>query len=205
MSVFKVQSVVRHPAVFLPLPQVGTARFQSISLERWRALPLEERAPVRSAAMVDVVGEKFVALIVDTVHRQLRWYIAAPREWLWVLYDGMLECVTERARDTVVISAPFLGAQARRGDACDCESRQFLTETLAMPHPLAMRLLKADVEEGPDNASTPSSWPSSGPPGVAAGQSLLTAEGAVTLQGAPAVSGEDGDGDPITGVVVPSN
>jgi hypothetical protein len=36
-----------------------------------------------------------------------------------------------------------------------------------------------------------------------AGQSLLTAEGAVSLQGAPVVSGTDGDGDPVAGALVP--
>jgi len=198
MSVFKLKNVVQHSALFLPLPQVGTARFEPISLDRWRGLPLEERAPVRSAAMVDVVGHNFVALIVDTVHRQLRWRITAPREQLWILYDGMLECITGRDRDTVVISAPFIGADARHsgGGHIDCESPQFLTKTLAFS-------LVSVMDDGPDPNSTPSQWPSSGPPGMQAGLSLLTAEGAVTLQGAPVVTGTDDDGDPITGVVVP--
>jgi len=197
MSVFKMKNVVQHSAVFLPFPQVGTARFQPISLDRWRGLALEERAPVRSAAMVDVVGHNFVALIVDTVHRQLRWRITAPREQLWVLYDGMLECI-DRKRDTVVISAPFIGAEARRsgGGHIDCESPQFITKTLAFS-------LMSNLDGGPDPDSTPSQWPSSGPPGMDAGQSLLTAEGAVSLQGAPAVTGTDGDGDPINGALVP--
>lgn len=201
MSVFKMKNVVRHSAVFLPLPQVGTARFQPISLERWRALPLEERAPVRSAALVDVVGRNFVALIVDTEHRQLRWRITAPREQLWILYDGMLERITDRDRDTVVISAPFIGAEARRsdgGDHIDCESPQFLTRTLAFS-------LVSSMDGGPDPDSTPSQWPDSGPPGVSAGLSLLTAEGAVSLQGSPVVTGTDDDGEPISGVVVSSS
>jgi hypothetical protein len=197
MSVFKMKSVVQHPAVFLPLPQVGTARFRPISLDRWRELPLEDRAPVRSAAMVDVVGHNFVALIVDTAHRQLRWRITAPRDQLWVLYDGMLECI-DRKRDTVVISAPFIGAEARRsgGGHIDCESPQFMTRTLAFS-------ATSNLEGGPDPDSTPSQWPSSGPPGMDAGQSLLTAEGAVSLQGAPVVTGTDGDGDPVAGALVP--
>jgi hypothetical protein len=198
MSVFKVKNVVQHSAVFLPFPQVGTARFEPISLERWRRLSLEERAPVRSAAMVDVVGLHFVALIVDTVHRQLRWFITAPREQLWELYDGMLEGIADRKRDTVVISAPFLGAEARLPDGghIDCESPHFLTKTVGVR-------LVSNMDGGPDPDSTPSQWPSSGPPGMDAGQSLLTAEGAVSLQGAPAVAGTDSDGDPITGALVP--
>jgi hypothetical protein len=147
--------------------------------------------------MVDVVGHNFVALIVDTAHRQLRWRITAPRDQLWVLYDGMLECI-DRKRDTVVISAPFIGAEARRsgGGHIDCESPQFMTRTLAFS-------ATSNLEGGPDPDSTPSQWPSSGPPGMDAGQSLLTAEGAVSLQGAPVVTGTDGDGDPVAGALVP--
>lgn len=199
MSVSKVKNVVRHSALFLPLPQVGTQKFQPIALERWRALSVEERAPVRSAAMVDIVGRNFVALIVDTVQRQLRWLIVAPREQLWVLYDGMLDCHGGRSRGTVIVSAPFIGAETRRqADAghVDCESPQFMTQTLAF------HMSTGDGTPVPE-AATPSQWPTSGPPGAAAGQALLTAEGAVQLQDAPVVTVTDDSGDRTDGVVVP--
>jgi hypothetical protein len=198
MSVSKVKSVLQS-ALFLPLPKVGIQKFKPISLDRWRELPLDERAPVRSAAMVDVVGRYFVALIVDTVHRQLRWQIAAPREQLWVLYDGMLDCHGGRSRGTVIVSAPFIGDDTRRqgSDGSHCESPQFMTQTLAF------RMDSGTGDGGPIEESTPSSWPSGGPPGVAAGQALLTAEGAVTLQDAPVVTLTDSDGASTDGVAVP--
>jgi hypothetical protein len=203
MSVSKVKNVGRHSALFLPLPQVGTQKFQPIALERWRALAVEDRAPVRSAAMVDIVGPNFVALIVDTVHRQLRWLIVAPREQLWVLYDGMLDSHGGRSRGTVIVSAPFIGAEQRRqggdGGHVDCESPQFMTQALAFR-------IAPTGDGGPvEVAVVPSQWPTGGPPGVAAGQALLTAEGAVTLQDAPVVTVTDSDGDSTDGVVVPPN
>lgn len=199
MSVSKVKSAVRHSALFLPLPKVGIQKFRPITLDGWRELPLDERAPVRSAAMVDVVGRYFVALIVDTVQQQLRWQIVAPREQLWVLYDGMLDCHGGRSRGTVIVSAPFIGDETRRhgGDGGHCESPHFMTQTLAF------RMESLDGDGGPVTESTPSQWPSSGPPGVAAGQSLLTAEGAVSLQDAPVVTVTDSNGDSTDGVVVP--
>src|ERR1044071_293288 len=197
MSVSKVKSAVRHSALFLPLPKVGTQKFQAIALERWRELPLEERAPVRSAAVVDIAGRNFVALIVDPVQHQLRWLIVAPREQLWVLYEGMLDCHGGRSRGTVIVSAPFLGDETRRqgGDGSHCESPHYMTQTLSL------RMGSLDGDGGPVTESTPSSWPSGGPPGVAAGQALLTAEGAVTLQDAPVVTVTDSDGDSTDGVV----
>ena len=202
MSVSKVKSVVGHSALFLPLPQVETAEFQSISLDRWRALPLADRAPVRSAAMVDIVGRNFVALIVDTLQHQLRWRIVAPREQLWELYDGMLDTHGGRSRDTVIVSAPFIGAEARRqgggrGGHIDCESPQFMTQTLAF-HTESL-----GGDGTPTGNETPSQWPSSGPVGLMAGQSLLTAEGAVSLQGAPIVTVTDDSGTPTAGVIIP--
>jgi hypothetical protein len=200
MSVSKVKSVVGHPALFLPLPVVGAAKLKSIALDRWRELPLDQRAPARSAAMVDIVGHNFVALIVDTLQHELRWRIVGPREQLWALYDGMLDTHGGRSRDTVIVSAPFIGAEVRRqggGGHIDCESPQFMTQTLAF------RVESLGGGQAPTGNETPSQWPSSGPAGVVAGQSLLTAEGAVSLQGAPIVTVTDDSGNTTTGVIVP--
>lgn len=216
MSVSKVKSVVRHSGLFLPFPQVGIKKLKSISLDCWSKLPLADRAPERSAAMVDIVGCNFVALIVDTMQHELRWYIVAERERLWELYGGgILDVQGERSRNTVILSAPFIGADARRQggdyDHLHCKSQQFMTKTLAFHEKslkgdgatLAFREESLDSDGETEKSEVPSQWPSSGPSGVSASQSLLTAEGAVSLQGAPVVE-LTGDGVPTSkGVVVP--
>ena len=51
--------------VVFTLPSTGLDP-KPIGIQQWHGLPVDERAPVRSVAMVDVVGDRFLALVVDT-------------------------------------------------------------------------------------------------------------------------------------------
>ena len=76
-----------------------------IGIQQWHRLPVGERAPVRSVAMVDVVGDRFLALIVDTARGRELWLIVGHTSRLGLLYEGMLVNAHERA--TLVMSAPL--------------------------------------------------------------------------------------------------
>lgn len=117
--------------VVFTLPTAGLEP-QPIGIQQWHRLPVHERAPVRSVAMVDVIGDRFVALVVDTLHGKELWLIVGHTSRLSLLYDGML--VGSQERGTLVMSArlrsrlkpnPFLAGDADRGQPGDpdhCES-----------------------------------------------------------------------------------
>lgn len=118
--------------VVFTLPNAGLDP-QPIGIQQWYRLPLHERAPARSVAMVDVVGERFLALVVDTVRGSELWLIVGHISRLGLVYDGMV--VGSRERGTLVMSArlrsrlkplPFLDgdseAMTAGSDPDHCES-----------------------------------------------------------------------------------
>jgi hypothetical protein len=74
-----------------------------IQLKAWLELGDDERAPAHSIAMVEVTGDRFVAVVVDTGARTLRWQIADGLDHIALLYKGMQLGVP--ARDTRIVSA----------------------------------------------------------------------------------------------------
>jgi hypothetical protein len=74
-----------------------------IQLKAWLELAPDERAPVHAIAMVEVTGDRFTAVVVDTGARALRWQIADALDHIALLYKGMQVGVP--ARDTQIVSA----------------------------------------------------------------------------------------------------
>jgi hypothetical protein len=75
--------------LLLPLPTELRAP-DPIDIVRWYGLKPDERAPVRSVALFDVVGHKLFALIVDTVDGQPKWLVVGETSQLALLHDGVL-------------------------------------------------------------------------------------------------------------------
>jgi hypothetical protein len=90
--------------VVFPLPTEGL-KPEPIGISEWQAKPVDERAPARSVALVDVIGHRFVALVIDTVHGRELWLITGHTNRLSKLYDGMQ--IEDRERHTLVISSPL--------------------------------------------------------------------------------------------------
>jgi hypothetical protein len=106
-----------------------------IGLNDWLHLPIDERAPIRSVAMVDLVGDRFSAVVIDTVADLPRWWIDEPRESIALLYEGMLGESGAPSRGTMIVSAPrspagaplplplpLPGGAGGPGPAVDCAS-----------------------------------------------------------------------------------
>jgi hypothetical protein len=113
--VFSPQAVENFPprstsaattGLLLPLPTGRLGNPVSISLDEWGYLPIDERAPVRSVALVRVLGDDFIVLVVDTVAEKLRWQIAVSRANLVRVYDGMLSETGGQPRGTSIVSIP---------------------------------------------------------------------------------------------------
>jgi hypothetical protein len=93
--------------IAFPLPRVEHNYAALIELERWLGLRIDRRAPVRSVVFVEVFGERFLALVIDTLAARPRWLVEGVRSRLSQLYDGVLG-PDGRARGALVISAPDL-------------------------------------------------------------------------------------------------
>lgn len=93
--------------IAFPLPTVEHSYAAVIEIGLWLTLPIDRRAPVRSVALVEVVGDRFAALVVDTLAARPRWLVQGYRSQLSQLYDGMLGDAGQDRR-TLVISAPNL-------------------------------------------------------------------------------------------------
>lgn len=172
--------------VVFPLPTTGLEP-RSIGLQQWHRLPVHERAPNRSVAVVDVIGHRVIALVIDTVHGRELWLIVGHASKLALLYDGMLGGGHDRG--TLVISSPLRARlkqldYARRdaapssqsGDDDDCESPVVLEEV----H---------------------SSYPGGGSPGVVVVASVVAD---VVAGFAEASEADLSDGDDTQGVIVVS-
>jgi hypothetical protein len=80
-----------------------------ISVEAWLELTIDQRAPPRSVAVIDLFGDRVVALVVDTIAGQLRFRICGRADQLVLLYRGMYGDDAS-SRGTFVISVPSFGA-----------------------------------------------------------------------------------------------
>lgn len=87
--------------VVFPLPKVPDP--DRIGITEWHRKPADDRAPSRSVAAVDVTGQRFIALVVDTVRGRALWLITGHTNRLALLYDGMQ--LHQRERHTLVLSA----------------------------------------------------------------------------------------------------
>lgn len=67
----------------------GAEQRTDVSLKEWFRLPIDERAPVRSVALVELYGDEFEAVVMDTDGGRERWRIVAPARELAMLSAGM--------------------------------------------------------------------------------------------------------------------
>jgi hypothetical protein len=84
-------------------------RAERIDLRKWLRLDLDERAPVQSVVMFDIVGGQLNAVVFNTVTDQLDWWIVARPEEMAMLYLGVLGeagAPGVAARGTLMVSAP---------------------------------------------------------------------------------------------------
>jgi len=105
-SVLAFRRVGAAANIVFPLPATEHSYAAVIGLVRWLELPIDWRAPVRSVAMVELIGERFIALVIDTVAERPRWLVEGDRCHLSSLHEGMLG--GGHARRALVISAPNL-------------------------------------------------------------------------------------------------
>jgi hypothetical protein len=163
--------------IAFPLPRVEHSYAAVLEIDRWLALSIDRRAPVRSVALVEVVGERFAALVVDTLAAQPRWLVQGYRSQLSQLYDGMLGD-DGQDRGTLVISAPNL--------VSSLTPVWFRREVLALvigfdPDDCDPPIMIAAVpSQDPDDcdpriqaAAVPSQDPGGGPPGVTVDPSVV--------------------------------
>ncbi len=162
----KVKSVVQSrrgtasASLVFPLPAVEHNYAAAIELRRWLDLPIDRRAPVRSVALVEVVGERFLALVVDTVAARPRWLVEGDRTELSRLYEGMLG-EDGGARRTLVISAPQLTRSLTPVKIAE--------EVLA----IVIGFDQDDCDPPVIMAAVPSQDPGGGSPGVTVGSDLV--------------------------------
>jgi hypothetical protein len=112
-SVLAFRRVGAAANIVFPLPATEHSYAVVIGLVRWLELPIDWRAPIRSVAMVELVGERFIALVIDTVAERPRWLVEGDRRHLSSLYEGMLGGSSGQARRALVISAPNLTSLLR--------------------------------------------------------------------------------------------
>src|SRR3954471_18411041 len=93
--------------IAFPLPAVEHSYAARIDLDRWLALRIDRRAPVRSVVFVEVVGERFLALVIDTLAARPRWLVTGAGSRLSELHAGVLGD-DGRARRSLVLFAPEL-------------------------------------------------------------------------------------------------
>jgi hypothetical protein len=68
------------PGLLFPLSTVEVKAPTLISLDAWLRLSDDKRAPIRSVAIVDVMRDRFIAVVIDTVADLPLWRLGERRE-----------------------------------------------------------------------------------------------------------------------------
>lgn len=108
----KMRDMLRKPrldmgaALLIPLPTSEVRRPREIHLQEWLGLSLDEAAPVRSVALLEVHGGAFAATIVDTTGGHLLWRVHGAGPELPALFEIM---TGQGPRLTGVFSVPMSG------------------------------------------------------------------------------------------------
>lgn len=77
--------------------------FEDVPLKRWLDLPLDERAPRRAVALVELRGDTFEAVVVDTDAGRDRWRILGDSRQLPHLSAGMTGTAEDGERETATL------------------------------------------------------------------------------------------------------